>query len=116
MNPVKTENVDNSENMKADITNNSQKIPCPGRKRAKTLNSIDQISLNIQKNLLETATSTNIDNEPTKEDKLLEKTPRKSDRSSSKFCDLNVSTPVRKKKNRINNLASNLWNLKYEKV
>ena len=49
MNPVKTENVDNSENMKADITNNSGKIPRPRRKRAKTINSIDQISLNIQK-------------------------------------------------------------------
>jgi len=112
MNPIKTDNIGNSESLKADITNNSQNIPRQGRKRAKTLNSIDQISLNIQKNLLETATSTNVDNEPTKKDK----TPRKSDRSSSKFCDVNVSTPVRKKKNRINNLASNLWNLKYDKV
>ena len=109
MNPIKTDNVDNSEDIKADITNNSEKIP---RKRAKTLNSIDQISLNIQKNLLKTTTSTNVDNEPTKKDK----TPKKLDRLPSKLCNANVTTPIRIKKNRINNLTSNLWNLKEEKA
>ena len=105
MKPSNTDNGDNSEIMKVDITNNSEKIHRPGRNRAKTINSIDQISLNIQKNILETTKSTNVN-----------KTPKKSGHSPSKFCNVSVPTPIRKKKNRINNLTNNLWNLKEEKA